>query len=176
MKEAVGLFTDMDSLQEAIKELEATDFPRDALSVLGSKDDLENKFGLASVRPELAEAYNDTPREAPPRSEEKAIGAGALISGSAYIGAMGVALAAGAVTVPAIIAAAAIGGLGGAAFGGALVKIMGDHYNEEIEDQIKKGGLLLWVRTPDEERERMACKILESYGAHHVKVHEIPQE
>lgn len=173
MKEAVGLFSDIDSLQEAVKELEATDFPRDAISVIGPRDRIEKKFGLSQISPELADLSSETPRSAPPRSEEKVIGAGALVSGSAYIGAMGVALAAGAVTIPGIIAAAAIGGVGGATAGGIVAKLLGDHFDKDIEQQIEKGGMLLWVRTPDTAREEKACNILEKYGARHIRLHEI---
>lgn len=173
MKEAVGLFTDVESLQEAVKELEATDFPRDAISVIGPRERIEEKFGISAISPDLADLSPETPRSAPPRSEEKVIGAGALVTGSAYIGAMGVALAAGAVTIPGIIAAAAIGGIGGATAGGIVAKILGDHFNKDIEDQIEKGGMLLWVRTPDPAREEKACTVLEKYGARHIRLHEM---
>ncbi len=171
MKEAVGLFHDMDQLQLAIKELERTDFPRDSLSVLGAdKEEIESRFGAMDIET-LEDAQVD--KEAPVRTEEKIIGSGAMIAGSVYIGAMAVALAAGAVTIPAIITAAVIGGAGGGAIGAVLTKIMGDHYNASIEEQIKNGGLLLWVRTTDHAKEEKACEILSRYGADHVKIHEI---
>lgn len=169
MREAVGLFENMEQLQEAVKEFERTEFPRDALSVLGEREHIEKNLASDMV------ALEDDPtveREAPVRSEEKGIGAGALVNGSAYIGAMAVALASGAVTIPAIITAAAIGGIGGATVGGILAKILGNHFDKSIEQDINKGGLLLWVRTPDPDRENMALNILNKYGAHHVKIHE----
>lgn len=173
VREAVGLFHSMDALQDAIRDLEGSAFPRHDISVLGSQTDIASKFGERVVAPEAAEDNPDMPRMPPVRSEEKTIAAGALVGGSAYVGAVAMALAVGAVSVPATIALAVIGAGGGAAVGAVLAKIMGDHFNQEIEDQIKRGGLLLWVRTPDADRELMACAILRSHGADHVHVHDI---
>lgn len=173
MKEAVGLFETMDQLQLAVKELERTDFPRDSISVLGHHDEMSKNFPHFDLS---VEAYEDDPnvaRQAPVRSEEKTIGATVLVGGAAYLGAMAAALSAGAVTFPAIIAAAAIGGTGGAAIGGVLAKVFGDRYDHSIQEQIEKGGLLLWVRTPDEAKEQEAMRILNSFNARHVHIHEI---
>ena len=167
MREAVGLFKDMDQLQSAVKELERTEFPRDALSILGQHE----KLGPDLDR-YISNSFNSDELEAPVRSEEKTIGAGVLVSGTAYIGAMAAALAAGAVTVPAIIAVAAMGGAGGAATGGILAKLLGDRFDHQIEDQVNKGGLMLWVRTPDQHKEDLACRILADYGAEHVQIYD----
>lgn len=174
MREAVGLFSDMVSLQNAVKELERTEFPRDALSVLGNKEEIEARFGSETVNPDFAMDDANTPREPLVRSEEKNIGRGALISATGYVGAMGLALMSGAITIPAIIAAAAIGGAGGAGIGAVLTKLLGDHFDDKMEDQIKRGGLLLWVRTPEPSREQIACDILSRYGATNVHVHDLP--
>ncbi len=171
MKEAVGLFHNADQLQLAIKELERTDFPRDAMSILGADEDaIKKQFGYMDVE-QLEEA--DIKKEAPIRSEERGIGASVAVTGSIYIGAMAVALAAGAVTIPGILAAAVIGGAGGGAVGGVLAKILGDKYDATIEDQIKKGGILLWVRASNADQENKACDILREYGADHIKIRDI---
>ena len=166
MREAVGLFKNMQQLQATVKELERTDFPRDSLSVLGEHKSLE------PLTIEMLEDDSNAPREVLVRSEEKSMGAGLLVSGAAYLGAMAAALAAGAVAVPAILTAAAIGGVGGGALGGVLAILLGDHFNHAIEDQIKQGGLLLWVRTTDREKEDLACRILTENGTEHVRIHE----
>ncbi|PZP55604.1 MAG: hypothetical protein DI586_06360 [Micavibrio aeruginosavorus] len=171
MREAVGLFHDMEQLQLAVKELERTEFPRDALSVLGTNQEaIEARFGNIDIE-KLENAPID--KDAPVLSEEKTIGSGVMIAGSVYIGAMAAALAAGAITIPAIITAAIIGGAGGGAVGAVLAKILGNNYDADIEEQLKKGGLLLWVRTSGGENENKACEILRRYGADHVHVHEL---
>lgn len=173
IREAVGLFDDITSLQEAVRTLENTAFPRQDISVLGNRKDIEEKFGAKAVAPAVVEDNPDAPRQSPVRTEEQVIGAGALVGGAAYVGAVAAAIAAGAVSIPATLFAVALGGGSGAAIGGALAKVLGDHYNHEIKEQIEKGGLVLWVRTPDEERENIACDIMQAHGAKHVKVHTI---
>lgn len=174
VREAVALFKDPQSLQDAIRQLEGTEFPRQDISVMGSEADLLKVFGSSSVSPAVAMHSRDTPREAPARPEEQVIGAAAVIGGTTYLGAMALALTAGAVAFPAIVGAAIIGGIGGGAIGAALTKVMGDKYNHHIEEQLQRGGLLLWVRTPDTEKEKLALQILKAYGGHHVHVHDIP--
>lgn len=172
-REVVGLFTNMEDLQDAIRDLEGTAFPRQDISVMGHGRDLEKVFGSRTVNPEMAMDNAATPRQAPSRPEEKTIGTAAMIGGSAYIGAMAAALAAGAVTFPALVGAAAIGGLGGGSIGAFLTRLMGDRYNRHIEEQIEKGGLLLWVRTPDIEKEEAAKQVMVSRGGYDVHVHAV---
>ncbi|PZQ44251.1 MAG: hypothetical protein DI551_10500 [Micavibrio aeruginosavorus] len=172
-REAVGLFQNSQDLQDAIRDLEGTAFPRQDISVMGSRSELEHIFGAREVDPRMAMDHAGTPRQAPTRPEEKTIGAAAAVGVGTYAGAMGLALASGAVAFPAIIGAAVIGGLGGGTLGAVLTKIMGDRATRNIQKQIEKGGLLLWVRTPDEDRELLAKLILRKRGASEVHVHSI---
>jgi hypothetical protein len=169
VREAVGVFTDMDALNRAVVELD-TRFPRHAISVLGGKTEIERQFGQSTISPDFADRDYATPHEAPVRLEEKVVGLSVLVGSGAYIGAVAMALAAGAVSLPATIMAAVIGGGGAAAIGSILVKVLGDHYHKDIEDQIAKGGLLLWVNTPTSEDEHIATDILRRHGAAHIKV------
>lgn len=170
IREAVGLFSSAEELQNAVRELEGTEFPRQDISVLGGWSEVESVFGRTVAD---LEDMPDTPRQAPARPEEKTIGASVLIGGSAYIGVIAMALAAGPLSIPATIAAIAIGGGSGAVIGGGIAKLLEEHYAKSVQEQISKGGLLLWVRTPDPAHERLACDILTSNGATHVKIHEI---
>lgn len=172
-REAVGLFTDIDKLQDAVRELEGTAFPRDSITVLGTSKDIEDKFGTTVIDPVAAEDDPDAPRQPPVRPEEKTIGTSALIGVATYIGVVSATLVAAPVTIPGTLAAIALGGSGGAALGTVLARLFGHHYDKNIERQVEKGGLLLWVRTPDPELEYIACRILLHHGATHVKVHDI---
>ena len=172
-KEVVGVFMTIDDLHNAIRELEGTAFPRQDISVMGSRSELERVFGAKVIPPEFAIDNPDTPRQAPARPEEQTIGAAGMIGGTAYVGAMALALTAGAVTFPAIISAAVIGGSGGGTLGAILTKVLGNRYNRHVEEQIEKGGLLLWVRTPDVEREDLANRILITNNAYQVHMHQI---
>ena len=172
-KEVVGVFMSHDDLQRAIRELEGTSFPRQDISVMGGRSELERVFGAKVIPPEFAIDNPDTPRQAPSRPEEQTIGVAGMIGGTAYVGAMALALTAGAVTFPAIISAAVIGGISGGTLGAILTKLLGDRYNRHVEQQIEKGGLLLWVRTPDSEREDLANRIMITNNAYQVHMHQI---
>ncbi len=170
--EVVGLFDTTDNLQEAIRQLEGTAFPRQDISIMGTRRDLEKIFGTKAVSPMIAADDAHTPRQAPARPEEEVIGGTALVGASAYIGAMGLALSAGAIAFP-VAGAAIIGGLGGGVLGGILARILDQSHNRHLEEQIERGGLLLWVRTPDENKESLAINIMTAHGGRHVHAHTI---
>jgi len=172
-REVVGLFTNTHDLQDAIRDLEGTAFPRQDISVMGSRHELDEVFGVKAVNPRFAMDNADTPRQAPARPEEETIGSAALVGGSAYVGAMAMALSAGAVAFPAAVAAVVIGGVGGASLGGILNKLLGDRASRHVHEQIEQGGLLLWVRTPDPIKESLARQLMENRNATEVHVHEI---
>lgn len=173
-REALGLFDDMESLQTAIRELENTAFPRDSISILGARHDLEHSFGSAQIEPYLAEDDPAAPRAAPVRDEEHTIGAAVLVGCGAYIGAVAAGITLASASLPVTFMAIILAGGCGAALAGALVNALKDRHDRNIHEQIDQGGLLMWVHTPDEERERLACDILERHGAHDVHVHDMP--
>lgn len=172
-REVVGLFTNVQDLQDAIRTLEGSAFPRQDISVMGRRDELQQAFGDTSVNPIHLMDDPKTPRQAPSRPEEQTIGASALIGGTAYVGAMAMAITAGAVALPAVIGAAVLGAAGGGTIGAVLAKVLGDRYDDHIEEQIEKGGLLLWVRTPDQHKEMLAQTIMRQYNGQHIHMHEM---
>jgi hypothetical protein len=92
-----------------------------------------------------------------------------------YVGAgvlMGPVAAAGG-TLAAIAAAAAVGGGIGGALGSLLARQIGTRHAQRIEEQLKHGGLLLWVRVWDVEGERRAVNILARHSGRDVHVHEL---
>ncbi len=170
VREVVGIFDDKDNLDGAIAELEVTAFSREMISILGTKEAIEKRFGAPEIKPEKAQNKEDVPRMPPVRPEEKGVGAGAAISGGIAAGMVGAVIAAGAaVTVPALVTAAAIGGGSGA----ILAKTLGDYFDEQVEKQINEGGLLLWVQIHSAEQEEKARAIMVKYGAEKIHVHEI---
>lgn len=171
--EAVGVFHDLRHLEEAVRELEGTAFPRDAITVLGAEKDVSTAFGRKPVSPERMEDDPHTPRKAPVRPEEKAIGAGILIGCGAYIGVVAGLMLTASAPLPVTIAAVFLGGGLGAGIGGLGVEFIIKRMKRNIQRQVAHGGLILWVRTPDSEREHLACDILLKHGARHVRVHDI---
>jgi len=173
IREVVGVFKSVEDMQNCIRELEGTAFPRQDLSVMGSRGDLEHIFGAKTVRPDFAIDNADTPRKAPSRPEEQTIGIAGMIGGSAYVGAMAFALSAGAVSMPILIASVVIGGLAGGALGLGVAKLLGSRYKRHMGEQIEKGGLLLWVRAPDADKQDTAKRIMIRHNGYDVHTHKI---
>jgi len=62
------------------------------------------------------------------------------------------------------------------ALGALLARVVGKAHSARLETQLGRGGLLLWVRTPDPEHEQRAIDILKQHGAEDVHVHTLPGE
>lgn len=74
-------------------------------------------------------------------------------------------------TLAASIAAIAIGGGPAAVIGTLLARRVGQHHKDYYANQIKNGGILIWVRTADAEKERLAKKIMEGHSGRDVHSH-----
>jgi outer membrane lipoprotein SlyB len=85
-------------------------------------------------------------------------------------------IAAGTVVASAGAVAAAIAGTAvtGALIGKVLARWMDKRHAAWLEEQLDRGGILLWVRTADETEARLALEILSRYAAHDIHIHEIP--
>jgi hypothetical protein len=176
VREAVGVFNRSEDLQDAIDELLSSGFDRAELSLLASEHAVEEKLGhrYEKVSP-LAEDPT-VPRAAYVSTEAIGGAEGGLIGGLMYVGA---AAAAGAIvvsggTLAAGITAAVLAGGAGGLIGSILAKWVGDHHAHYLQEQMDRGGLLLWVRTWDAEDERRAVEILRKHSGGHVHVHALP--
>jgi hypothetical protein len=175
--EAVGIFYRSEDLQEAIDELLSSGFHRAQLSLLAGARAIEEKLGCLSWNASALADDPAVPRSAYVSSEVIGGAEGALIGGLVYIGA---AVAAGAVavsggTLAAAIAAAALAGGTGGLVGSALAKWVGDGHAQYLQEQIKRGGLLLWVRTWNPQDEKRAVEILKRHSGREVHVHVLPE-
>lgn len=172
--EAVGVFDTFESLQAAFYDLRSVGFHHSDISLLGSKEALEEKLGKAYWK---ASELEDDPRA--PRAHfvsEEAIGEleGAIAGGFFFVGSY-IAMAAmltPASTLAASIAAIAIGGGPTAVLGTLLASRVGQHHKEYYADQIRHGGILMWVRTRDKEREELAAKIMKGHSGRDVHIHD----
>jgi membrane protein implicated in regulation of membrane protease activity len=173
-REAVGVFDSKAELQAAMYDLMIAGFARWDISMLGSLDALEEKLGTSYWR---AEGLEDDP--AAPRAafvSEEAIGEleGALVGGFFFLGsaiAM-TALLTPASTLAASIAAVAIGGAPGAVLGTLFARRVDRTHREYYEEQIRHGGILLWVRVGGPESEALAKKIMQGHSGRDVHVHD----
>jgi len=178
IREAVGVFNRPEELQHAIDELLSSGFHRAELSLLASEQAVEEKLGHRYKKVSALADHPTVPRAAYVSTEAIGDAEGGLIGGLMYVG--GVA-AAGAVvasggTLAATIAAAALAAGAGGLIGSVLAKWVGDRHAHYLQEQLDRGGLLLWVRTWDAEDETRAVEILIKHSASDAHVHALPAE
>ena len=174
--EAVGIFQRNEDLQSAIDELLSTGFHRAELSLLASESAVEEKLGHRYQKVSVLADDPAVPRSAFVSPEAIGGAEGGLIGGLVYVGAV---VAAGAVvasggTLAAVIAAATLAGGTGGLIGLVLAKWVGNHHAHYLQEQIDRGGLLLWVRTWNAADEKCAVEILKKHSGDEVHVHALP--
>ncbi len=173
--EAVAVFNDVANLDAAVEALQAAGFGKGDFSLLATEAAVASKLGH---RYERVQELEDDPGA--PRVAYRTIAAvndtDNLVIGSLTF--LPTVLAAGTVVASAGIVAAAITGtaLAGATLGTILTRWLDQHHAEHLQEQLDHGGLLLWVRTPTEEREQQALRILMEHSGRDVHLHRLPAE
>lgn len=172
--EAVGVFDSFEALQQAYYDLTMVGFSRHDISLLGSESALREKLGDRFWHSKDLEDDPTAPRAS--FVSEEAIGEleGAIAGGFFFLGSYIAmfALLTPVSTLAASAAAIAIGGSPAAVVGALLARRVGRHHKDYYANQIEHGGILLWVRVSDKERENLAIKILEGHSGRDVHVHD----
>lgn len=173
VREAVAVFDDVSSLEAAVEDLRAAGFTDDAISLLAGQDAVEKKLGRMYQRVEELEDEPRAPRTAFV-SEQNLGERENRVLGSLTV--LPTVIAAGTVVASAGAVAAAIVGtaVAGAAIGTVLTHWMDRRHADRLQEQLDRGGVLLWVRTPTEADERQAIDVLTRYSAHDVHIHDVP--
>jgi hypothetical protein len=175
LREAVAVFSDDQELEDVIEDLQLAGFDRDQLRQLASWRAAEAELGhrIGSVR-EL-EDEPDLPARNYADRHERAQGAAALTSGLALLcslTAIGLVVAAGGALGLTIASAVAAGGVGGG-IGGLIVRALGKRRARKIDEQLRQGGLLLWVELRNAAQEGKALEILQRHSGEDVHVNEL---
>jgi hypothetical protein len=68
-------------------------------------------------------------------------------------------------------AAVAIGGVPATALGAWFARRVGKHHSEYYANQIRHGGMLIWVSVASPEKERLAVEIMKGHSGKDVHVH-----
>jgi hypothetical protein len=177
MREAVGIFFDTRHLHEAIDDLESAGFDFADLGLLA---------GQYTVRQKLGKFYAEINESADrPEGPRVAFVADSSMGDTvhAWFGSLffiGTTVASGAmVASAAVLGGALLAAVSGAAAlvgvtGGALALIIHESDAEYLEEQVDEGHLLLFVRTNDPEREKIALEILTKHGAFDARMYEVP--
>ena len=161
IREAVGVFHDEKSLQSAVDALLIVGFDRCHLSLLAGQNSIEAKLG------HRFEKVSDS------RTEGKGVLVGVLF----YVGACaaaGAVVASGGTAAAALIAGAVAGG-GGGLIGAAFARFLEQRHAHRLQEQLDRGGLVLWVRTLSPEDERRAVETLRANDGDDVHVHDLPK-
>jgi hypothetical protein len=175
VREAVGVFTDQAELEDTIEDLYLAGFDRDQINLLANCRTVEAKLGrrIGNVR-ELEDEPN-LPAGNYADRHERAEGAAGLISGlvllSSFV-AIGAAAATGGTLAMVIAAAVVAGGVSGG-IGALLVRALGKHRARRVGEQLRRGGLLLWVELRNDAQEQKALAILLRHSGEDVHVHEL---
>jgi hypothetical protein len=173
VREAVGVFDEVSELDAAVEGLLAAGFTKADISLLASEQSVSRKLGHRYERVQEMEDEPDAPRIAY-RTRASLGDSDDMITGTlTYLPTV---VAAGTVVASEGVVAAAVTGtaIAGALIGTVLTRWLDRHHAERLQEQLERGGLLLWVRTPDPDTERRAIEILTRHSAHDVHIHQLP--
>lgn len=175
-REAVGVFHDEKSMRAAVDELLMKGFDRSAFSLMAGHRTVEQRMGHLYQKVSEIEEDPTIPRQAYAAGDSRTEAQGVVAGGLAYVGAiaaMGAVVMSGGTLAIAVTAAALALGAGGV-IGAVLGKLIDRRHADYLQKQLDAGGLLLWVRTADAERERIAIEVLRRHSAEDVHAHELP--
>jgi hypothetical protein len=166
IREAVAVFDDPETFDAVVYELETRGFDRAAFSLLASEDAVTHKLGHRYQQIKEVEDDPNVPRETffsrVSRLEAEYLPTPILAS-------VGVLMFAGiGVGLLTVIAASS-----GALLGAALGRLMHERYATRVQEQLARGGLLLWVNVRNAREENVALEVLRAHSAHDVHVHEL---
>ncbi len=176
VREAVGVFSRAEDLQNAIDALLSSGFHRASLSLLASEHAVREKLGHWYARADSLADDPEVPRVAYVSPEAVGDAEGAVIGGLMYVGAVaatGAVVASGG-SLAALLIATTLAGGAGAVIGSVLARHIDDRHARRLQEQLEHGGLLLWVRTRNRKEEARALSILRLYKAKAAHVHGLP--
>jgi len=168
IREAVAILENTEALDGAVYDLETRGFDRAAFSLLASEETVAEQLGHRYQQVKEVEDDPKVPRATffsrISRLEAEYLPAPALASIGAIM------FAGTGIGVPALIAAG-----GGALIGAALGRLIHQHHAVAVQQQLKRGGLVLWVNVRNAREEQIALDVLREHSAHDVHVHDIAQ-
>jgi hypothetical protein len=166
IREVVAVFDDVDALDTAVYALQTRGFDRAAFSLLAAEKTVEQKLGHRYQQVKDVEDDPAVPRETffsrVSRLEADYLPAPAL----AAVGAL-VTIGVGSI-LPVLVAAGA-GGL----LGAALSRMIQQKQAIRVQEQLARGGLLLWVNVRNPHEEETALDVLGAHAGRDVHAHDI---
>lgn len=169
--EVVGVLKNEANLENTIDHLLTSGFDQSEISLLATERSVVEKLGHRYNKLSSLEGNSAVPRIAYVASENLSVAKGALIGGFLYVGTFAVASVVLAMgwPLPFIVAGGFLGAVGGGLIGLALGQFVEANHADYLQEQLEHGGLLLWVRARDRERETKAMKIMKSHHARDIR-------
>ena len=176
VREVVGVVHSQEELDAVTDRLTRAGFDRSDIDLMASRDTVLRKLNAVYADPTVVADVPDVPRRDLVMRDD-VVASSALVFGTLIaIGSLGAALpiiASGGAVAAAVAAAVA----GGAA-ATAIAKPIRDHIvgqadAKQLEDELRLGGLVVFVRVRSPEREAEALAIMRDCGARNVHVHEV---
>jgi hypothetical protein len=175
--EAVAIFHDAQSLHATVDELLTSGFDHAELSVLACEQTIREKLGHNYKSTADFDDDPDAPRVGYVPDESIGSAQGGIIAAAGYfpavIGLLAVVASGG--TLLGQIAVVAIAGGAGAALGATRAILVRNVHAKHLEQHLRHGGLLLWVRTHDAAHEKKALEILSRHSGEDVHMHTMKQ-
>jgi hypothetical protein len=168
IREVVAIFDDAETLESAVFELETHGFDRAAISLLASEEAVERKLGKRYRRIEEMEDAPNAPRETFFSRASRLEAEFGLAPALAFVAAVAFGLGTAPATLPMLVAAG-----GGFGIGALLGRMFHQHHAARLQEQLERGGLLMWVNVRNPEEERKATDILQAQGGRDVHAHDI---
>ncbi len=174
-REVVAIFHDETAMERALAALQDLGIGPDAIDMLASCETVESKLGhrFKNVS-ELEEAPVPRVAYVPTAGEHEF--QHTLIGALTYVATgFGLILASSTGLAEMLIAATAAGGAVATA-GGALSWLVGHRHAHKLLEQLKCGGLLIWVRVANDSQAQAVVAALKAHGGDdvHVREQEMP--
>jgi len=176
VREVVGTVSNLDLLESMVGELTSAGFDKSDIDLMASREAVRDKLGRVYAEPIQLAEVPDLPRRKIVTPDEEATITAVVFGTLVAVGALGVGLPvlASGGALAAAMAASAGGGLAGAAIAKGLRNILTkDADLDSLERDLRAGGLVIFVRVRNEEREKQAQAIMRRNGALNVHVHEV---
>jgi hypothetical protein len=175
IREVVAIFGNREALENAIEDLLSNGFDRSQLSLLASHDAVEETLGHAPgdvhAIAEDPEAPRSEPLERPDVGNLTGVAVGPPAAFAALAAAGLTAMTGGAFAGVAVAALAAGGGVG--ALGAFLAKRYTDEVEDDFEEQVARGGIVMWINLREPHQEERAREILARHSKEKVWTHKV---
>jgi hypothetical protein len=155
VREVAAVFRREEILEDAIQALLHAGFDRADIDIMGDVETVWRRLGALYVPPEEIADVPGAPRRAYIARDDIATATAGVAGMLFYVGAATAAMkvVASGGSLALVAAAAAAAGAVGAGIGASAIHLLGRKQAEQLEHQMMSGGIVLWVRSRDPERE-----------------------